>query len=162
MTSNSKALRVIKTARNIEEINEAVDLGFFPLVKILKPLEELFCTVGVFRNKKTNKLEQTSAYTGYRQYAESFSYEDEREWELVVPFHQYYPYKFDSSYAAYLVPADIEVGETVILEDLIEDYYGGSFWHHSIRLDSLKAIWTGEDFSIQYDREIDGVCHMIG
>ena len=157
-----KELRVIKTARSIYDINDAVDMGFTPLVKQLKPLKKLFHTVGVFRNKKTNKIKEAEAYVVYAQYGETISYEDEDEWELVIPFHSYYPYKFESDYAAYLIPHDIEKGETVILEDLIEDYYGGSFWSHHIRIESLQAIWTGEDFSILYDPETDGVCTWVG
>ena len=163
MTENkTEDLRVIKTARSIFEINDAVDAGFFPLVKMRNPSNELFRTVAVFRNIKTNKIEEAHAYKGYRQYGKKFSYEDEDEWEMVVPFHEVYPYKFELTYAAYLIPPDISVGETVVLQDLIEDYYGGTFWEHHIRLDSLKAVWGGDDFSILYDREVDGVCHMVG
>jgi len=157
-----KELRVIKTARCIEDINKAADMGFIPLVKKLKPLKKLFRTTGVFRNKKTNKIEEAEDYVVYEQYGNITSYEDENEWELVVPFHSYYPYKFDSQYAAYLIPHDIEKGEKVILEDLIEDYYGGSFWSHHIRVESLQAIWAGEDFSILYDPKTDGVCTWVG
>jgi hypothetical protein len=157
-----KELRVIKTARCIEDINKAADMGFIPLVKKLKPLKKLFRTTGVFRNKKTNKIEEAEDYVVYEQYGNITSYEDENEWELVVPFHSYYPYKFDSQYAAYLIPHDIEKGEKVILEDLIEDYYGGSFWSHHIRVESLQAIWAGEDFSILYDPKTDGMCTWVG
>ncbi len=157
-----KELRVIKTARRIDDINKAAELGFTPLVKKLKPLKKLFNTVGVFRNKNTNKIEEAEDYVEYRQYGDVTSYEDENEWELVVPFYSYYPYKFASDYAAYLVPSDIKKGEKVILEDLIQDYYGGSFWSQNIRVESLQAIWTGEDFSILYDPETDGVCTWVG
>ena len=157
-----KELRVIKTARCIEDINKAADMGFIPLVKKLKPLKKIFRTICILRNKKTNKIEETEDYVVYEQYGNITSYEDENEWELVVPFHSYYPYKFDSQYAAYLIPHDIEKGEKVILEDLIEDYYGGSFWSHHIRVESLQAIWTGEDFSILYDPKTDGVCTWVG
>jgi len=157
-----KELRIIKTARGIKDINKAADMGLIPLVKKLKPLKKLFRTTGVFRNKKTNKLEEAEDYVVYEQYGNITSYEDKNEWELVVPFHSYYPYKFDSQYAAYLIPHDIEKGEKVILEDLIEDYYGGSFWSHHIRVESLQAIWTGEDFSILYDPKTDGVCTWVG
>ena len=157
-----KELRVIKTARCIEDINKATDMGFIPLVKKLKPLKQLFRTIGIFRNKKTNKIEEAEDYVVYEQYGNKTSYEDENEWELVVPFHSYYPYKFDSQYAAYLIPHDIDKGEKVILEDLIEDYYGGSFWSHHIRVESLQAIWAGEDFSILYDPKTDGVCTWVG
>ena len=157
-----KELRVIKTARCIEDINKAADMGFIPLVKKLKPLKKLFRTIGIFRNKKTNKIEEAEDYVVYEQYGNITSYEDENEWELVVPFHSYYPYKFDSQYAAYLIPHDIEKGENVILKDLIEDYYGGSFWSHHIRVESLQAIWAGEDFSILYDPKTDGMCTWVG
>jgi len=157
-----KDLRIIKTARCLEDINKAVDMGFTPLVKELKPLKKLFNTIGVFRNKKTNKIEEAEDYVVFRQYGEITSYENEDEWELIIPFHSYYPYKFNSHYAAYLIPNDIEKGEKVILEDLIEDYYGGSFWSHHIRVESLQAIWTGEDFSILYDPEADGICTWVG
>jgi len=157
-----KELRIIKTARGIEDINKAADMGFVPLVKKLKPLKKLFHTIGIFRNKKTNKIEEAESYVVYRQYGEITSYEDEDEWELVVPFHSHYPYKFDSHIAAYLIPHDIEKGEKVILEDLVEDYYGGSFWSHNIRVESLQAIWTGDDFSILYDSETNGTCTWVG
>lgn len=151
--------RVIKTARDITAINKAVDSGFFPLVKMIKPLDKLFRTRGVFRNKKTNKFEESHAYS-WSSRDKFFSYEDEDEWELVVPFYKYYPYKYEKHYAAYLIPPDIAIGEIVVLEDLIEDYYGGSFWDRPIRLDSLKATWTGDDLSILYDPNVDGICNM--
>jgi len=156
-----KELRIIKTARSIEDANNAADMGFIPLVKKLKPLKKLFNTVGVFRNKKTNRLEEAEGYVVFHR-GGMISYEDESEWELVVPFYKYYPYKFDNDYAAYLIPHDIKKGEKVVLEDLIEDYYGGSFWSHHIRVESLQAIWTGDDFSILYDPETDGVCTLVG
>ena len=156
-----KELRVIKTARRIDDINKAVELGFIPLVKRLKPLKKLFNTIGFFRNKNTNEIVEAEAYVVYHQSGIT-SYEDEREWELVVPFYSYYPYKFASDYAAYLVPSDIKKGEKIILEDLIQDYYGGSFWSQNIRVESLQAIWTGEDFSILYDPKTDGVCTWVG
>ena len=57
-------------------------------------------------------------------------------------------------YAAYLIPKDIQVGERVILEDLIEDYIGAS-WNQgdTWKLQSCEAIWNGEDFAIQYEPE---------
>ena len=48
-----KDLRIIKTARCLEDINKAVDMGFTPLVKELNPLKKIFNTIGVFKNKKT-------------------------------------------------------------------------------------------------------------
>lgn len=44
-------LRIIKTARTLSSINEAVENGFFPLVKRLSESEELNDYFGVFRNR---------------------------------------------------------------------------------------------------------------
>ncbi len=81
---------------------------------------------------------------------------------MVISNAQYYPYQFLSPFAAYLIPPDIAIGERVVIEDLIEDYYGGTFWSHNIRLETLEAIWDGSDLVIQYDPNVDGVCNWVG
>lgn len=154
-------LRVIHTARNLEAINHAVEEGFFPLIKELKPSDRLFSTYCVFRNRKTNKIETAEAEQGYVQYGERYQYSPS-EWEMVISYSKYYPYNFPSPFAAYLIPPDIYIGERVIIADLIEDYYGGSFWSHNIRLETLEAIWDGSDLVVQYCRDVNGVCNWVG
>jgi len=58
--------------------------------------------------------------------------------------------------AAYLIPKDIQIGERVFIEDLIEDYVGAS-WNQgdTFRLESCDAIWNGKDLEIQYNPQID-------
>jgi len=68
--------------------------------------------------------------------------DDDSKYEIVKEA-TYYPYKFPPT-AAYLLPDDIEVGERVILEDLIEDIVGASHSCGTYRLDSAEAIWNGE------------------
>jgi hypothetical protein len=160
-TNKLKPCRVIHTARNLEAINRAVDEGFLPLVKELKASHRLYSTYCVFRNRKTNKVETADAEEGYVQYGEHYSYNSD-EWDMVISYAKYYPYKFPSPFAAYLIPPDIIVGERVTIEDLIEDYYGGSFWSQNVRLETLEAIWNGSDLEIQYDPDVDGVCTWVG
>ncbi len=72
--------------------------------------------------------------------------------EVVIDLIDYYPYHFKSPFAAYLIPGDIEVGERVFVEDLIEDYVGCVMPKgDTYRLESCEAIWNGEDLEIQYD-----------
>ena len=157
----SKSLRVIHTGRNLEAINRAVEEGFFPLVKELKPSDKLYSTYCVFRNRKTNEIETAEAEDGYVQYGKRYKY-SQADWDMVISYSKYYPYKFPGPFAAYLIPSDIAIGERVIIEDLIEDYYGGTFWSHNIRLETLEAVWDGSDLVVQYDPNVDGVCNWVG
>lgn len=58
-------------------------------------------------------------------------------------------YEYEIPFAAYLIPKDLEIGEHVFLDDIIEDYIG-SEWNQGdkYRLDFGDAIWTGEKFEI--------------
>ena len=60
----------------------------------------------------------------------------------------YYPYEFSSPFAAYLVPPDIEVGEKVVLEDLIEDHIGRIHQSDVYRVQNTEAEWDGKKFVI--------------
>ena len=159
--NEEKPNRVIRTARDLESINRAVAEGFFPLIKELKPSPMLNVTYCVFRHRKTNQVVTAEAEEGYLQYGEYYSYKSE-EWEIVIPYANYYPYTFPCPFAAYLIPPNIVIGERVIIEDLIEDYSGGVFWSQKIRLETLEAIWDGSDLAIQYDPNVHGVCNWVG
>jgi hypothetical protein len=52
----------------------------------------------------------------------------------------------------YLIPPDIDLGERVFLEDLIEDFVG-AVWNqgNAYRLKSCEAIWNGKAFEIDYN-----------
>ena len=65
-------------------------------------------------------------------------------------------------FAAYLLPPDIEVGEEVMLDDLIEDMLG-TVWNQgdTYRLQCCRARWTGSDFELLYSPE-DDAQHVIG
>ena len=108
----------------------------------------------VLQNSETGEIEVTGDYRS--------AFSDENfENNLIIDFTFYYPYSFESPYAAYLLPKDIEIGERVFLEDLIEDYIGKT-WNQgdTYRLESCEAIWDGKLFDVLYDNTT--VCHAIG
>ena len=78
------------------------------------------------------------------------------EFEKVIDWSYYYPYSFESPYAAYLLPPDLKINERVFLEDLIEDVVG-LVWNQGdkYRLSSVEAIWNGNDFELDYQKMID-------
>ena len=151
MDMDKKELRIIKTARTKDSINQAARDGFRLVVEKVEPSDRIKSQYAVMQNKITKEItiigDRRSVKFDYRLLPSD-------NFEMIVDWSYYYPHKFKSPIAAYLVPEDIEVGERVMLEDLIEDYIG-SRWNQgdTFRLKSCEAIWNGEAFEIQYDPE---------
>lgn len=154
-----EGLRVIKTARDKDSINEAVKNGFTPLIKKVEPSDEIRSKYAVVQNTKTGEIEILGDFRSklYEKNSLTLLFPDKKsDFKIVVDWTFYYPHCFKSPFAAYLIPQDIKKGERVLLEDLIEDYVGGS-WNQgdTYRLESCEAIWNGKDLEIQYDPRVN-------
>lgn len=146
----TKNLRVIKTGRDSKSINSAVNKGFTPLVKQVIQSKKIKSNYCVLQHTITKKIKVIG----------DFRFDDsdhpDSMYKAVIPWTTYYPYKFESPYAAYLLPHDLKIGERVFLEDLIEDIVGAEWNQGSkYRLESCEAIWNGRDFEIQFDPKVD-------
>ncbi len=140
---NNKGLRPIMTARDEASINKGVKGGFWPLVKKVERSPEIRSNFMVVQNKKTGEIEVVGDQRmGF----------DTENYDMVIEWTYYYPHCFASPFAAYLIPPDIEIGERVYIEDLIEDIVGAR-WNqgNNYRLEGCEAIWNGKDLEIQYD-----------
>ena len=148
--SNPKELRIIKTGRDRDIINNAARNGFKPLIKKVRPSDEIRSKYSVIQNKKTGEIKIIGDLR--------FSYltDDSGDYVTVIDWTYYYPHNFKSPFAAYLIPKDIIVGEMVFVEDLIEDYIGAS-WNQgdTYRLESCEAIWNGKNLEILYDQNVN-------
>ena len=136
--------RVIKTGRTVDEIDSAARSGLKPLLKPVVAGPEIQSVVAVFQDATTGEIDLA---TDVRFGAHGTK---------VLDYMDYYPYQFPNPFAAYLVPADIAVGEEVWLEDLIEDrvaVWGNQGYRP--RLDAAAAFWNGTDFEIAFDSERD-------
>jgi hypothetical protein len=143
---NPKSLRVIKTARTLRSINAAAKEGLWPLLKPVDPSPDIGEMVAVFQHRETGEIHLSG----------DMRVEYGPEYEMVLPYRGYYPYKFPELYAAYLIPSDLSEGEHVWLEDIIEDIvavYGNQGWQP--RLESGEAVWENGDFRILFDPEKD-------
>ncbi len=129
--------RIVKTARTLEEINEAARKGFRPLVKAVQPGKDIHHMVAVFQDPETGEIELSGdVRSGGRG-------------ERVIDYTLYYPYHFQNPFAAYLLPRDLAVGEEVWLDDLIEDVV--AVWGnqgYQPRLEAGPAVWNGADFEV--------------
>ena len=184
--TNQTELRIIKTVRSEQAINEAVEQGYWPLVKPVIPSPDIKVKFAVSQNKATGEITVAHDYRDSniespikpvvefpkptQDEIDSFNlvfphvpYSDPAiEEDTVIGWTYYYPYQFESPFAAYLIPKDLQIGEAVFLEDLIEDVVGSS-WNQgdTYRLPSCNAIWDGMDFIIQHNPD-KAVLTIIG
>lgn len=138
---------MIQTARTENAINKAVKAGFRPLVKAVKASKDIHSKFCVWQNQITGEIEVVGDLRGG-----GFG----GDWKQVIDWTEYYPHSFPEPFAAYLIPDDIELGERVFVDDLIEDFIGMS-WNQgdNYRLESCEAVWDGTDLKIQYDSSTD-------
>lgn len=143
-------LRIVKTARTLEEINQGAKDGYVPLVKKVEPSNKIKSKYCIYQNILSDEIVEVNDFRSVHEF------ESNREWRMVIDWTFYYPYKYERPYSAYLVPSDIEVGEKVILQDVIEDLVEMRFNQGDVyRLESCKATWNGTDFVLDYDPEKD-------
>ena len=148
MERNQNDLIVIKTARNKESINEAALNGYRLIIKKVEPSSQIRSKYSVVQHIETGEIEVLG------DLRVRLDYDNDPNFETIIDWTLYYPYKFESPFAAYLIPPDLEKGESVLVEDLIEDIVG-SVWNQgdAYRLESCEAIWNGEDLIIQNNPE---------
>ena len=141
---NPRSLKVIKTGRTEKAINKAAKAGFFPLVKKVIPSKEIHDMLAVFQDPETGEIE-VSGDMRWRP-----------DGEMVIDYTYFYQYHFPSPFAAYLIPKNLEEGEVVWLDDIIEDIvavYGNQGYNS--RLEKGEATWENGDFKIHFNPETD-------
>lgn len=149
---NNSDLRVIRTARTEDDINEAARAGFFPLVKQVSSKSEIRAIYAVFQDPQSGEISVARNLRSARG-----------KGQPVIDFTSYYPHHFPSPFAAYLIPADLGVGEVVILDDLIEDLVGSRSNQGIVyRLASSKATWDGKDFIIEHNDNYSDYYDIVG
>ena len=147
---NESKYRIIRTARTLEEINQGAKGGFMPLVKKVEPSKKIKSKYCIYQNRLTGEVIEVNDFRSVG------NLDNNIEFVQVIGWTFYYPYRYELPYSAYLVPSDIEVGEKVILQDVIEDLVEMRFNQGDVyRLESCKATWNGNDFVLDYDPEKD-------
>ena len=102
-------LRSIRTARTESEINSAANEGLFPLVKRVIPSDKIKVKYAVFQNPKTGAIKASS------DFRDAFSLDPAMsDYEKIIDYGFYYPYNFQSPFAAYLIPKDLKKGDELI------------------------------------------------
>lgn len=134
------SLRKIVTARTLEEMNAATRNG---------------CRLLALRIERNPEIRAQYKVVKHTQTGEPRMVTDRRsepvgcDWEDCIPWSDYYPYHWPLPFAAYILPPDLAVDETVFLADLIEEHVG-MIWNQGavFRLAGCKARWTGREFEL--------------
>lgn len=144
--ANPSGLRIIKTARNEESINLAARNGYWPLMKPVVRSPKIKSKYSVLQDTYSGEIRVINDFQSGKIKA------DGDQWTAAIGFTFYYPHQFESPYAAYLIPPDLEAGERVWIEDLIEDLvFAKRNQGDAYRLMSCEAIWDGKDLLPQFE-----------
>jgi hypothetical protein len=141
-------VREITTLRGQSQIDEAISQGSRLIYRQVEPFPIIIGKYCVLRDKVTGKEFKIYDFRDERGFSDEF--EMVKEWT-----YQYRKNKFPKE-AAYVIPDDIEEGEQVHIQDLIENFLG--YQHNqgdSERLKSCMAVWKDNDLHILYDPKKD-------
>lgn len=140
--------RVIHTARSIVAMKNGIALGCSPYFVSNAPSGSVWQKRAVVFDKEHRKVFVAGDYRAFIPFNQE---ELDKEFgkgkgiALRMDFH-----KNTSPFAAYLIPDDIQVGESVFVEDVIEDYVASSWSQGDTgRLTSCLATWDGEKLVLE-------------
>jgi hypothetical protein len=112
----------ISTARNIQDIQRAVSIGFWPDVRVLKyKSREIQEKLGLYQHKQTGEVMIVGDYRSLMDIKE------DALWDEVMPVTFYYSNYQKNPFAAYLIPKDLPDGSAVFIPDPIEDILGSTW-----------------------------------
>ncbi len=147
-TDFGKTHRKIITLRGNKKIEEAIKINAHLIFRKVEPFSTVSGKFCIVKNKMTGVKFKIHDFRDSKGYSDD--YEIVQDWT-----YQYRDYNFPEE-AAYLIPDDIEEGEIVFVDDLIENLL--SYTHNqggSGRLEGSKAVWKNNDLQILYNPDRD-------
>ena len=152
---------IIKTARTLEDINRAANMGYWPDVRLVEYKDQestMDFVARMLHNKVIDGPIQSKLtvgqdpQTGRIELAGDFRLRfGKGPMKEVIPFTYYYPDYQCVPVAAYLIPLDLPNGSEVLVEDPIEDLIGrtwnqGDVW----RAENIKGFVRDRVVQIDY------------
>lgn len=151
-----RPMRVIETVRSLEAMNAAAARGLRPLVKRVPAPRLPRHKMAVYQHRKTGEVYVAGDFRD--------SMRESAQWVRVLDWFWFtQPLRPYSPLAAYLIPRDLDVGERVMLRDLIEEL-PGSGWNQGDLgpMASCEAVWTGADFVLDLAKADSERIHAVG
>ena len=139
-TMLDKPFRNIATIRDLDQANSLISSGVKLLFKHVDRNAK-FHTYALLQDKRGHTIEVYQ-----RSFIQSYLQEG---YEMIIPWSPMDVDRNRSGWGAYVLPADIEVGELVYIPDLLENLSG----QQSKRREGGLAYWDGEAFQIQPEEQ---------
>ena len=150
---------VIKTARTIEDINRAANMGYsVDIRRVFHDTEKLYSVMTIGQDPQTGRID-ISGDCRHSFQASTFDTGSISSYKEIFPFFEYYPYFQTSPIAAYLVPENTPDGTEVIIEDPIEDFVGTT--HHG-RFRAMDVLGHIKDLKVVINESDIVVSDLIG
>lgn len=150
---------VIKTARTIDDINRAANMGYsVDIRRVFHDTEKLNSVMTIGQDPETGRIE-ISGDLRYSFEPSTFVNENTSQYKEIFPFFSYYPYFQPSPIAAYLIPKNTLDGTEVIIEDPIEDFVGTTH-HGSFR--AIDVLGYIKNMKVVINESNIVVNHLIG
>ena len=166
-----EGLVLIKTARTVEDINRAANMGYWPDVRFVKYKDREFDEVfdaRILHNQDINDPPQSWLAVGQNPSTGHIEWSP-RDWSLfsagsllkeIIPITGYYPNYQQLPIAAYLIPPNLPDGTEVILDDPIEDLAGRARHGGEAHFDPIRG--HVKDRKVQIDYQSVKRRHVMG
>lgn len=127
------SLPIISTARTIEDIQRAQQMGFWPDVRLVSyNVAKIKQKISVYQNQRTGEIETIGDYR-------ASLFEDDDYFKTVIPWTYFYSHYQETPIAAYLIPKDLPNNTRVLVSDPIEDLVGSS-WNQGNSYRALNVV----------------------
>ena len=155
-----KNLRIVETVYSIESANEFIEKGNIVIFETMKANEELYSDTYIYKNVKTGHFLEAPSRKYFKYQRRGFLAGKkvcielpESEFEEVSKVSTYARKRtLELKCAAYVLPNNISIGETVYVKDLIEDIILSEFLGSKIYAEDGIAVWDGKQ--LQFKKEL--------
>ncbi len=153
-------LLIIYTARNVDDINRAVGLGYWPDLRVIEyDTENIRTKSSIGQNSVSGRIEISGDYRRRFRQSSIVDKDDDADsgrWEEAIPFFNYYENYQPIPIAAYLIPNGLSDGTNVIVDDPIEDIVGctwsqgSAYRRHRVkaRIENRKIVLDTSDVEV--------------
>ena len=129
-----QTLPTIRTVRNVNDIQRAQQMGFWPDVRlVVYNVADIRSKISVFQNQITGEIKTRGDFRDFLRGING-------DWKEVIPWSYFYSDYQETPIAAYLIPRDLPNNSKVLVPDPIEDLVA-STWNqgNSYRAENVTA-----------------------
>lgn len=155
-------LRRVETVFSLRKLNKYQAKGHVTLVEKIRLNEDLFARGYIFRDRGNGEYIQAESRS-YGTRLEGYIQLPEEDFEEVCSVDRYARRRsLTADWAAYILPLDVQEGEELYVENLIEDVLVTEFWGEKIYAVDGIAVWDGAKLNFKRELFDEEQCLIVG